>query len=90
MVFILTHWAGEGQLQLEPFFKKEILEDIPPFCGPLISLFWTSGDICSGFQNQSGSSTLRASLLLCNRFPRFTSGATPADLLAASMAVKPF
>ena len=24
------------------------------FWGPLILLFWTSGDVCSGFQNQSG------------------------------------
>ena len=35
---------------------------------PLIPLFWTSGDICPGFQSQGGC------------------GATPANLLMASMA----
>ena len=27
--------------------------------GPLIPLFWTSGDVCSGFQSQSGQPYLR-------------------------------
>ena len=26
------------------FFFQNFLEDISPFCGPLIPLFWTSGD----------------------------------------------
>ena len=30
-----------------------ILVDTCPFVGPLIPLFWTSGDISSGFQGQS-------------------------------------
>ena len=30
-----------------------------PFMGPLIPLFWTSGDVASGFQLQSGQSYLR-------------------------------
>ena len=34
------------------FFK--ILEDMSPFCVTLIPLFWTSGDVSSGFQSQSG------------------------------------
>ena len=29
-----------------------------PFLGPLIGLFWTSGDISSGFQGQNGQSYL--------------------------------
>ena len=33
---------------------------------------------------------MHASLPACNRFLRVTSGVTPADLLAASMAAKPF
>ena len=28
--------------------------DTCPFLGPLISLFWTSGDVSSGFQSQNG------------------------------------
>ena len=43
----------------------------------MIPLFWTSGDVCPGFQSQAG-------------FLRFTSGATPADLLAVKMAAEPF
>ena len=31
------------------FFKKKIWEDISPFVGPLIPLFWTSGDVSSEF-----------------------------------------
>ena len=37
------------------FFFFIFLEDISPFCGPLVPLFWTSGDICPGFQSQGGS-----------------------------------
>ena len=49
--------------------------------GPLIPLFWTSGDVCPGFQSQGGFSCLCASLPAHNRFLRFTSGATPADCI---------
>ena len=51
------------------------------FVGPLKLLFWTSGDI-SLFTLGRGVCVIH--------FPRFSSGATPADLLAASMAAKPF
>ena len=30
------------------------MEDRSPFCRPLILLFWTSSDVSSGFQSQSG------------------------------------
>ena len=69
-----------------PFFKRN-WRTLVLFCwggGTLIPLFWTSGDICPGFQSQCGFYNL------CNRFLRFTSGATPADLLAASMVTEPF
>ena len=33
---------------------KNFLLDTCPFVGPLIPLFWTSGDVSSGFQSQSG------------------------------------
>ena len=35
-------------------FFKIFLEDRSLFVGPLVTLFWTSGDIYSGFQSQSG------------------------------------
>ena len=40
------------------------------------------------FQNQGGSPCLLGLSLVCNGFLRFTSSATPADLLAASMAAE--
>ena len=36
------------------FFKKDF-GDISHFCGTLIPLFWTSDDICPGFQSQGES-----------------------------------
>ena len=39
------------------FFIK-FLEDISPFYGPLMPLFWTSGDVCPGFQSQNGQGIL--------------------------------
>ena len=49
--------------------------------GLLIPLFWTSGDVCLGFQSQGGFLHLRASLPVHNRFLRFTSGVIPADCI---------
>ena len=34
--------------------KKFVLSDTCPIFGPLVLLFWISGDISSGFQNQRG------------------------------------
>ena len=43
------------------FFFIMVLEDMSPFfVGPLIPLFWTSGDVSSGFQSQSGFCLIRA------------------------------
>ena len=49
--------------------------------GPLIPLCHISGDVSPGFQSQSGQPYSR---LVCEYidFLRFTSGTTPADLLA--------
>ena len=58
--------------------------------GPLIPLFWTSGDVCPVFQSQGGFPHLHAFLPVYNRFLRFTSGATPADCIEVSMAADPF
>ena len=57
-----------------------------PFVGPLIPLFWTFGDVSSGFQSQSEQTYFMHILHVL----RFTSGATPADVLATTMAAEPF
>ena len=53
--------------------------------GPLVPLFWMFGDICPGFQSLGGSPYFNASSAAHRGILRFTSGATPADLLVASM-----
>ena len=57
---------------------------------PLIPLFWTSWDFYPGFQSQNKFPHVGALSPTHNRFLRFTSGATPADHLAASMVAEPF
>ena len=60
--------------------------------GPLIPLFWTSGDVSSEFQSQSELAALftlgRGICVTCSQ--KFTSGATPANVLVVSMVAKPF
>ena len=51
-------------------------------------LFWTSVDICCGFQSQVRFLHLYASSPACDGFLRFISGVTPADLLVANMAAE--
>ena len=65
----------------------KFLADTCPFLGPLVPLFWISGDVSSGFQSQSGFCLIRYFCRgECNiHSPRFTSGATLANLLAASV-----
>ena len=58
--------------------------------GPRYHCFCTCGDICPGFQSQGGFPHLYASSPTHNGFLRFTSGATPADLLTASLVGEPF
>ena len=57
------------------------------FLGPLVPLFWISGDVSSGFQSQSGLGLIRYFCGgECNvHSPRFTSVATLANLLAAGV-----
>ena len=64
-------------LWLAAFLKKNVC--ISPFCGSTDALFWTSGDICLGFQSQGGFPRLLASSPAWNGSLRFTSGATPDD-----------
>ena len=68
------------------FLKKKNWRTSVLFVWPLIPLFWTSDDVCRGFERQSGSSHLCASLPVSKGILRFTCGATPADFFAASMA----
>ena len=64
--------------------------DTCPFLGPLVPLFWTSGDVCSGYQSQSGQpySHLAEVYMICSR--RFISGATPFPVYMASIAAGHF
>ena len=43
------------------FFLKNYLEDVSPFSGPLMPLFWTSGEACHGLK------TSKDPLLACFR-----------------------
>ena len=65
-------------------FKKKIWRTSVLFVGTMITLFGISGDVCPGFQSQGGSPCLLASSPVCNRNLRFTSGATPTDLVVKS------
>ena len=49
-------------------------DNLKPYVEPLLNLFWTSGNICPGFQSQGGAPCL----------PVSSSGVTPADLLGFS------
>ena len=64
-------------------FLSFFLADTCPFLGPLVPLFWISGDVSSGFQSQSGLPYSHCGGKHNVRSPRSTSGATLADLLAA-------
>ena len=70
--------------------NQVFIEDISPFVEPLIPWFWTSGDVSSGFQKRQWAALFglsRGVHVTCSL--RFTSGVTIADLLMASMAVRP-
>ena len=86
------NWNERTSIRLVPghrskvlFFLKSFWRTYVLFLGPLVPLFWISGDVSSGFQSQSGFCLIRYFCGgKCNvHSPRFTSGATLADLLAA-------
>ena len=58
--------------------------------GPLVPKFLTPGDVCPGFKSHSGFPHLGPLSPVCKGILKFTSGMTPADFLAASMAADPF
>ena len=60
------------------------------FCGDTDSLFWTSGDICPRLRSQVDCLACMLLSPVCNRILQFSSGVTPGDLLAVSMAAEPF
>ena len=62
-------------------FFSTFLDDTSPFVGPLITLFWTSGDVFSGFQRWIPS-------LACFVVFVVISSETPADHLAAYIVVE--
>ena len=51
------------------------------FVGPPISPFWTFGGVCPRFQSQGGRS------FPCDGFFIITPGATPADLVTATITL---
>ena len=69
------------------FWRTSVL-----FVGPLIQLFWSSGDIFRGFRSQDGSLACILPCLDAMDSSHFTSGATPADPLftTGSIATEPF
>ena len=70
-------------------FLKKFLEDRCPFLGPLVPLFWISGDVSSGFQSQSGLPYSHSGGERNVRSPRSTSGATLADLSCSQNICEP-
>ena len=55
-------------LAVSTFFKKKVFGGHISFFGPLVLLFWISGDVSSGFQSQSGFCLIRVFLwrrMLC-------------------------
>ena len=71
-------------------FLKKIFVGQVLLVGPLIPLFWTSGDVSPGFQSQGRSLACMPLSPACNEFLRFTSCVTPADCIEVSMAAEPF
>ena len=71
-------------------FKKNFFEDISPFCGAIDTPVFDFWSRLPWVSKQGRSMCLHVSSTTCNRILRFTSGATPAELLAASIATEPF
>ena len=92
-LILLKHCNNlHGFLGIQFFFFLNFWRTWVLFVGPLIPLFWTSGDVSSGFQSQSRFCLIRTWRRCTSNIThslRFTSGAAPADLLAASMAAEP-
>ena len=70
--------------QLHYYLKKKVFEDVSPFHGA------SDTSVLDLVTSALGFKVRMDPLLACNKNFRFTSGAIPADLLKASIAVKPF
>ena len=80
----LTSFMSRVHLPWCRIYFKKILQVF--FVGPLIPLFWTSGDVCPSFQSHG----LYLACFLACVILRFTSGVAPADCMVASMTAEPF
>ena len=69
-----------GHFVFKIFWRTQVL-----FMGPLIHLFWTSGDVSFGIQSQRGQPYSHLLEIFMIHSITFTSCVTPADLLVASM-----
>ena len=67
------------------FFLKSFWQTHVLFWGPLVPLFWISGDVSSGFQSQIGLPYLHCRGERNVHSARSTSGATLANLYTAGM-----
>ena len=56
--------------------------------GSLISIFWTSDDVCPEYHNQSGSSCLRTLSPSHDGLPKIHLCMKPVELFAASIATE--
>ena len=75
-----------AQSYVKSCFLRKFLEDIVLFFGPLMPLFWTSGDVYSGFQSQGGSLVYFLACVII----RFTFCVTYADCVGVNMAAEGF
>ena len=83
--FIFFQYPSVGFDFLSDIFFWNFWRTWVLFVGPLITLFWTSGDVCLWFQSQGGFPCLHALSPACKEFLTFTSGVTRAYLSVASM-----
>ena len=83
--FMNQYWRGTYYYFFFSFFFKFLGGHMCPILGPLVPLVWISSNVSSGFQSQSGLPYLYCRGERNVRSLRSTSGATLADLLAASL-----
>ena len=78
-------------IALSSYYLKFLVDTYTcPILGPLVLLFLISSDVSYGFQSQSGFGHIFCGGECNVHFLRSTSGATPADVLAAGIAAGHF
>ena len=88
-VVVILNLATISKDNVESFFKKINLEDISHFRGATHTSVLDFRWCLPWVSKPEWIPCLRALSPACNWFLRFTSSATPADLLAASIVAKP-